>query len=309
MKKKLEFQTIIVLLCVLVIAGAWIGIQVTKDSLGLWSESAELHFSSPDLLGLGPRAELRCAGAVIGHIRKVTPSMTPDGKAEFLITTGMKREYANWKFAPLGTVKAGVVQMALAPSSILLELSTAPNAVQARHPKEGPVPLLPLEKEKTNNDLAAVAEQYKQLGNQIAATIRQFTEPQNGRDKSVMQELAENIPAVSTSLRSVESITANLQKEVGANGKIDQTITLLNESLGRLQGLTDQTTKTMSNLNIKMDLSLGKVNGLLDETAGTMSALHGKVEGFGDTFFGRMIISKPNEIPRPVASPTPKKAR
>jgi hypothetical protein len=43
-------------------------------------------------------------------------------------------------------------------------------------------------------------------------------------------------------------------------------------------------------VNLKVDTSLKKVNGLLDETTGTMTSLHGKVEGFGDTFVGRMLI-------------------
>lgn len=305
MKKKLEIQTIIVLLCVLAIAGAWIGIQITKDSLGVWSEASEIHFTTPDLLGLGPRSALSCAGATIGHVRKVTPSIGPDGNPRFDLVSGIKKDFAGWKFAPVGIVKAGVVQSALAPSSITLDLSSAPGAVQARNPKEGTPPVLPLEKEKSKNDLADVAGQYRKLGDQIDATIRQFTEPKNGRTQSVMQELSEALPAAAQSLRQVEAVTANLQKEVSENGKIDQTITSLNASLARLQGLTDEATKTVSNLNGKVDVSLKKVDGLLDETTGTMTALHGKLEGFGGTFVGRMLIAKPD----PSASPVPKKSR
>lgn len=307
MKKKLEIQTIIVLLCVLVIAGAWIGIQITKDSLGVWSESSQIDFTTSDLLGLGPRSPLQCAGATIGHVRKVTPSIGPDGKARFSLVAGVKNDFVSWKFSPRGIVKAGVVQSSLAPSSISMELSSAPDAVQARRPEDGRPPLLPLEKEKSKNDLAEVAEQYRRLGDQIDLTIRQFTEPKNGRTQSVMQELSEAIPSAATSLRDVGVITANLQKEVSENGKIDQTITSLNDSLARLQVLTDEVTKTVASLNGKMDLSMKKVNGLLDETTGTMTALHGKLEGFGGTFVGRMLIAKPEPVPVPAA--TPKKLR
>jgi len=309
MKKKLEVQTIIVLLCVLAIAGAWIGIQITKDSLGVWSEAAEIEFTTPDLLGLAPRSELQCAGATIGHVRRVTPSIGEDGQARFTLVGGIKKDFTGWKFAPVGIVKAGVVQSALAPSSITLGLSKSPQAVQARIPKDGPPPVLPLEKEKSKNDLGEVIEQYRKLGDQIDVTIRQFTEPKNGRSQSVMQELSEAIPAAAISLRHVEAVTATLQSQVGENGKIDQTLTSLNASLGRIQTLSDEATKTVSNLNGKVDSSLNKVNGLLDETTGTMTALHTKLEGFGGTFVGRMLIAKPEDSTKPSPSPPPKKSR
>lgn len=309
MKKKLELQTIIVLLCVLAIAGAWIGIQITKDSLGVWSERAEIHFTTPDLLGLGPRSELHCAGAVVGHVRKVTPSVGPDGQAHFALVAGVKRDYAQWRFVPVGIVKAGVIQSALAPSSITLELSSAPDAIEAQNPKSGTPPTLALEKEKPKNDMNAIVEQYVKLGNQIDTTIRQFTEPQNGRTKSVLQELAEAVPAAASSLQNVESVTTNLKVQVSEDGKIDQTLTTLNASLGRLQTLTDELTKTVGNMNGKMDTSLKKVNTLLDETTSTVNSLHTKMEGFGGTFVGRMLVGKPNEAASPTPSPTPKKAR
>jgi ABC-type transporter Mla subunit MlaD len=344
MKKKLEIQTIIVLICVLAIAGAWIGIQITKDSLGVWSEAAELQFTSKDLLGLAPRSELRCAGASVGHVRRITPAIGPDGAAQFTLIAGVKKDYAAWKFAPVGIVKAGVVQSALAPSSITLELSAAPGAVQARLPKEGSPPVLPLEKEKSKNEIADVVEQYRKLGDQIDHTIRQFTEPQNGRSQSVMQELAEAIPAAASSMRQLEGVTASLngqslsketdpakrppvekllanldsttanlramtaslEQKAGDNGKIDQTLKTLDSSLLRLQGLTDQMTKTVTNLNARVDTSILKVNGLLDETTGTMSALHNKVDGFGNTMVGRMLIAKPE---KPAPAPARKKDR
>lgn len=307
MKKKLELQTIIVLVCVLAIAGAWIGIQVTRDSLGIWSESAEIHFTTNDLLGLGPRSELRCAGALVGHVRKVTPSIGPDGRAQFYLVSGIKNDFAAWRFAPVGIVKAGVVQSALAPSSIVLELSPAPDAIIASTPKDGTPPTLPLEKEKPKNDMNAIVDQYVKLGNQIDTTIRQFTEPQNGRPKSVMQELAESLPAVAGSLQNVENLTTTLKVQVSEDGKIDQTLTALNASLARLQTLTDELTKTVGTVNTKADTSLKKVDGLLDETTRTVAALHNKMDGFGGTFVGRMLVGKSSPTPTP--SPTPKKAR
>ena len=347
MKKKLEVQTIIVLLIVLGIAGSWIGIQISKDSLGVWSEGAELHFTTQDLLGLGPRSALQCAGGTVGHVRKVTPSLGPDGAPHFVIVAGVKREFAAWKFAPLGIVKVSVVPSALAPSAINLELSTAPDAAQPRLPKDGTPPVLKLEKDdKSKNELADVAKQYRDLGARIDDTIRHFTDPKNGRQKSVMQELAESLPAASSALlkfddviaslggqsRSTETdpakrppldrlllnldgttsnlknMTASLDKTAGEDGKLDHTLTTLTTSLLRLQTLTDEMAKTVTNLNLKVDTSLRKVNGLLDETTGTMSTLHRKVEGLGDTFVGRMLIKKKEPAPTPAPQKTGRKS-
>lgn len=302
MKKKLEFQTIVVLLCVLAVAGAWIGIQITKDSLGVWSEAAEIHFTSDNLFGIGPRSELRCAGAVVGHIRRITPSVGPDGKARFHLLSGIRRDYATWKFAPVGIVKAGVVESALSPSSISLELDPGPNAVRAVVPKLGKPPTLPLEKEKSKSDLTEVVEQYRRLGDRIDSTIRQFTEPQNGRAQSVMEELAKAIPSASDSLRNIENVTDNIRAQVSPDGKIDLTLNSLNRNLAQLQLLTDQVSKTVTNVNTQLNTGMRKVNGLLDETTDTVGALHGKVNGLGGTFFGRMLIAKPDEPAKPEAA-------
>ncbi len=305
MKKKLEIQTIIVLLCVLGVAGSWIGIQISKDSLGVWSESSELEFRSDNLLGLGPRSELHCAGAVVGHVRRITPSLDAEGRPSFILVAGIKNDYTSWTFAPVGTVKAGVVQSALAPPSIALTLDSSASAVRAVPRDQGKPPVLALEKEQSNNELAAVAAQYRQLGDQIDHAIRQFVEPQNGRSKSVMQELAEAVPSMAESLRNFETITLSLETQVSPNGTIDRSLQSLNTNLVQMQDLTAQVTKTVGHVDTQLDTSMRKVNTLLAETTGTMTALRGKVEGFGDTLVGRMLIAKPDAPPAP--SPAPKK--
>ena len=79
MKNRIEIQLIVILLCGLVFAAAWIGIQAARDNVGVWSESAELHFTTAELVGLAPRSELRCAGAVVGHVRKIESTMQYPG--------------------------------------------------------------------------------------------------------------------------------------------------------------------------------------------------------------------------------------
>jgi hypothetical protein len=122
-----------------------------------------------------------------------------------------------------------------------------------------------------------------------------------------MQELAEAVPSAAASLQNVEGVTTNLKLQVGEDGKIDEALTSINISLGRLQGLTDELTKTVTNVNLKLDTSLKKVNGLLDETTLTMTDVRTKMEGFGGTFVGRMLVGKPENAPAP--SPTPRSTR
>jgi ABC-type transporter Mla subunit MlaD len=307
MKKKLEIQTIIVLVLVLTVAGAWIGIEVGKDNLGLWSEAAELKFTTPDLMGLGVRSELRTAGAVVGHVRKVDTTLGPDGRAQFTLTAGVKKDFAAWKFAPVGVVKAGVVQSALAPSSIALELSTAPDALTAVLPKQGTPPVLPLKKEESPNDFNKVAERYVKLADQIEITIRQFTDPQHGRELSVLDEFSRAIPAAAASLAQLETVSTQVSASLADGGQIDQALTALNANLANLEELTGESSTVLRTVNGRIDTSLAKINTLLDETTLTMDLLQDKMQRFGGTFVGRMIIGKPDAAPSP--SPTPAKKR
>jgi ABC-type transporter Mla subunit MlaD len=329
-KKKLEIQTIVILLCALGIAASWIGIQVAKDSLGGWTEPYEFHFTANDLLGLGPRSELRCAGAVIGHVRKVTSGITPDGVPQFMIVAGIGRDFSAWPYAPHGIVMFSVVQSALSPSWINLDLDSKPDAVRPREPKDGPPPVLPLEREQSKADLDEIEGRVNQV-------ISQLTEPQNGNSLSAINELAQVIhhldgvaasldgqplstgtnPAtpspldrlvlnLDASTGNLKNMTASLDKTVGQGGELDHTLTTLTDSLLRIQKLTDEMTKTIDRLNLKIDVTIGKMNGVLDETAGTMTTLQEKADRLGDTFVGRMLIAKPGKKSTP--APTPEKA-
>jgi ABC-type transporter Mla subunit MlaD len=327
-KKKLELQTVIVLLCALGVAASWIGIQVARDSFGKWSEAHELRFTTSDLLGLGPRSELRCAGAVIGHVRKVTPSAAANGQPQFTVIAGVGSEFSAWKFAPRGIVMFAVVQSALSPSWINLDIDTTPSGILALLPRDGPMPLLPLEREPAKAG-------FENIADRIDKAVAGFTEPQPGHTRAVTDELAEavhHLDGVVASLdgqtRSTETdpakrppidrlllnldvtagnlneITASLEKIVGPDGGLSHTLSTLDSTLVRLQGLTDEMSKTVNHLNLKVDTSLGKMNTLLEDSTTTVNSLQGKVDRLGGTFVGRMLIAKPDKKATP--SPTPK---
>lgn len=312
MKRKLEIDVILVLLTVLGVAGAWIGVQVAQDRLGLWSEGAELRFTTSDLQGLGPRSELHCAGAVIGHVRSVDPGLDKkDGTPQFKLIAGVKREYVDWKFKKEGLIKVGVVQSALSPSSIVLEISSpSDEPVRARLHDRGAKPdhigNIALKREISNNDLSEV--------------LKQFTERQNGQELSVIgqiQDFTKDLSHASASLKQLNDVTASLsgkshstetpidrlvknledattslKETVGTNGRLDKTLDELRINMDKLGAVTKQTSEAITEVRFSLDKSMHKVDGLLAETTSTMTSLHGKVAGFGDTFVGRMLIKK-----------------
>ena len=321
MKKKLELHTVIILLCALGIAGSWIGIQIANDSRGEWSEAHELHFTTQDLLDLGPRSEVRCAGAVIGHVRKVTSGIAADGVPRFTIIAGVGREFSSWKFAPRGVVMSALVQSALSPSWINLDADATPSGVQARTPRDGKLPLLGLARGPSKIDLENISAQ-------IDKVILGLTEPRKGSTKSTLEELAETVhhldevaaslegkslsaandPAKSppieyiltklhASADNLESATNSLKNTVGKGGELNHALVTLNESLLRFEQLTDESTKAITHLNLRVDSSVGKTNLLLD-------TLQGKADRLGETFVGRMLIAKPD---KPAATPAPPK--
>jgi ABC-type transporter Mla subunit MlaD len=329
MRLKLETQVLLVLLCVIGIAGAWIGIEVARDSFGIITEPYELHLETADLLGLGPRSEVHCAGALIGHVREIVTTIGADGLPHFTIIAGVRREYSSWRFAPHGIAMAGVVQSALSPSWVNLVASNTPDAVQARRPKDGLPPTLRLERDQSSPDFSRIAER-------IDHAVDELTGPQTNGAPSAIQELTQAIhhlnglaasldgqslstetdpakrPPVDQLLSNLDSTTGNLKtmtasldKTVGQGGELDQTLATLTETLVRAEKMTEEMTKTITRLNLKIDTSLGKVNGLLDETSDTMTTLHSKADHLGETFLGRMLIGKSAKNSTP--TPTPEK--
>ncbi|EDY21868.1 hypothetical protein CfE428DRAFT_1114 [Chthoniobacter flavus Ellin428] len=269
-------------------------------------------------------------------MRKVTPGTAANGQPQFIVIAGVGREFSAWKFAPRGVVMFAVVQSALSPSWINLDIDTSPSGVLALEPKNGPLPLLPLEREPAKGDL-------ENITTRIDKAIARFTEPQPGHAQAVTDELAEavrHLDGVVASLdgqnafhreRSRETsadrspafeprrdhpgnlnqITASLEKIVGPDGGLNHTLATLDSTLVRLDELTGEMTKTVNHLNLKVDTSLGKMNTLLDDSTATVNGLQGKVDRLGNTFVGRMLIAKPDKkaTPVPTLKASPRSSR
>jgi ABC-type transporter Mla subunit MlaD len=332
MRREFEKDVILVLIILLGLGGAWIGIQVARDSRGSWSEAAELRFTTSDLQGLEARSEVLCAGAVIGHVRSVTPGLNQEGKPSFTLTAGVKREYAAWKFKRAGLIQVGLVATVFSPSNILLEVSGASDAVQAREPRQG-----------ASLDGVKLAREGSEID--PSEILKQFTEPQNGNKLSVIeqiQDFANSLPHASSALRDLNDITASLNgqphateaeannprpidrllrnletttgnlsaaseslnKTMGEDGDLKKTLATLNASLGNIQKMSAETAKVVSEFHLTLGKSMRKIDGLLNETNDTMVTLHSKADGLGDTFVGRMLIKKPGATPSPASSKT-----
>ena len=335
MKKKIELQMIFVLLIVLAIAGAWIFLIVKKDSLYVMLGSHELRFTAEDLLGVGLRSELRCAGGVVGHVRKITPDIV-NGKPHFTIIAGVNDGYATWKFADTCKVKPSMVPTALSPSPIQLELATGACCAQPCKANETSSVVIRLEADPAKDELSELKDRYKILADQIESALGKFTAPQKDGGKSRLEDLLDALPHAATAMRSLDKVsatlagksrgseiasertplenilrsiesstgnlegsTASLKSTVGEGGRLDAALDGLLSTLQSLQKATDTIKDTVANLN---NTSVRKVNGLLDETNATMAILHDKADRFGNTWIGRRIIppkKNPQDQPQP----------
>ncbi len=192
--------------------------------------------------------------------------------------------------------------------------------------------MLQLDREQSQTDLA-------QIEARIDRAVAQLSEPQGGNALSTLAELAQvvrrldgvaasldgdtvtnatdpaKLPPIDRLLLNLEASTTNLKTmtaslgtTVGQGGQLDHTLATLTDSLVRIGKMTDEMTKTVDHLNLRIDTTLGKMNGVLDESSATMTTLQGKADRLGDTFLGRMIIAKPDKKSTPTPTPSPRKS-
>ena len=258
-----------------------------------------------------PRSEVRCAGAVVGHVREVKAEQMEHGHAQFTVIAGIGRDFTKWKFAPQGTVMSALVESALSPSWIELNIDPTSSGVHAGKGEDGKLPVLALVRGPSDIDLKSISAQIEQV-------VGRLTQPRTTGGKSTMDQLGETIeyldnvaasldgkspsapqdPAkpppiqyilakLRASAENLESATGSLKNTVGKGGELDRALITLNDSLLKIEKLTEESTKAINHLNLRVDSSVGKTNLLLD-------SLQGKADRLGETFVGRMLIAKPD---------------
>src|SRR5947209_2596392 len=142
-RRRFDVQVLIVLLFVSGVFILSLLIRVAENPFGLFAEPNELTLYCDDLLGLHERAELRCRGAVVGHVkaiqwgtrdkalattagRAIAAMRSPTtGPERFWIRAGLNNRYGEWKFARVGYIRGAVMESAVTPSWIELMPASA----------------------------------------------------------------------------------------------------------------------------------------------------------------------------------------
>lgn len=343
MKKRIEIQLIILLLCGLVFAAAWIGIQVARDNVGVWSEPGEVHFTTNNLSGLAPRSELRCSGIVVGHVRKIESTMQ-SGAPVFTLKAGVRKDFATWKFSQTASIETPVVATVLSPSSIQLKADNSAESISAVNPAHGTPPVLCLDPPEADS-MAAIKDIARKLGENVQEAIQPFIAKEKG-GKSKVENLADAITDITKAASDIKEITASVNgqsrqtgtdpasrppiEQILANikgatgsladaattirgtlaegGDVNQLIKTLDAKLDAMGALIKTTEKAVGDLQgqvarMGIDKTLRKMDGLIDESTATVATLHKKAEGLGTTFMSRMFIGKQEKAP---ASPPAK---
>jgi len=337
-RRPFDLQVLMVLLFVALIFFAWILIRIKENRLGLFSESIQMVLYANDLQGLRERAEIRCRGAVVGHVKKIewgkraniawtggegtaggSAGETTAGEPErFWVRGAIHTKYKAWKFSLRGHVRAAVVQSAVTPSWIELTPATATSDASQQAGSLADVQLVPEEKKP---GAEGAMDKVTEIGDALLEMIRVINPPKEG--------VAQPNQAVNADGTISPQAAANqpLQKVVKMIDDLMQTSKSLREFASRLEGKSgdDELNKALQNLKTavaKLHDHVSDTDGMVQETTSAMAELRQAAKNadvnikkfgdladrFGDTFMGRVLVRKKSG-PRPPlanASPTPR---
>ena len=330
-RRGFDIQVLVVLLFVLAIFLAALFIRVVENPLGLFSEPNELVLYGDDLQGLRERAELRCRGAVVGHVKTIQwgtrvgalgsmgqgPVAHPlektesDGPKRFWIRAGISNRYNDWKFSSRGHIQGAVMQSAVTPSWIEL----AP--VTASDPPAPPGSLAEIEllPEKQKPGAEGLVDKVTELGDALLEVVHVLNPP----PKVVVQ----SDPGASGPVSSEPTATSPIQKIVKVIDDMSQTSRSLREFAIRLQekSTDEELNKALQELKTavaKLHKHVNDADGAVEETKAAMiefrraakatdlsaAKFDDLVDRIGDTTLGRVLIRKKNT--QKAASPTPR---
>jgi hypothetical protein len=326
-RRRFDVQVLIVILFVLAVFVSSLFIRVAENPFGLFAEPNGLTMYCDDLLGLHERAELRCRGAVVGHVKaiqwgtrtsalksfgdkRVTVDATTEKEPErFWVRAGVNNRYGTWKFARVGHIRGAVMQSTVTPSWIELTPASA-----ADPPAEGGsfagIQLMP-DPEKPG------AEGLMEKANKISDTL--------------LHMMHEIDPASRAAARSGETSegsalqptpTPPIEKVVAAIDDISQTTRSLREFALRLEkkSTDEELSRTLRDLKdavAKLHEHVTDADGAVQETKAAMqqfkkAAKHTEVSAtkfsdlmdrVGDTALGRALIRKKAHSPTPTPTP------
>jgi hypothetical protein len=322
-RRRFDVQVLIVTLFVVGIFISAFFIRVAENPFGLFAEPNQLTLYCDDLLGLGERAELRCRGAVVGHVKSIrwgtraTALANMGGKRiaggstsatepeRFWILAGVNNRYGNWKFARLGHIRGAVMQSTVTPSWIEL----VPASASDSPPASGSFAEIELQPDKQKPGAEGLIEKAAAVGDALLDIVHAINPPfqpvaQSGEGSEGSRPQAGPTPPIQKVVAVIDDIaqTTRSLREFALRLEQKSTDEELNKALQELKTavvqLHDHVTETDSAVQEtkaamiqfkkaakNTDLSATKFNDLMDRV--------------GDTTIGRALIRKKSPTPTP----------
>ena len=296
---RFDFQVLLVLLFVAAIFVAALFIRVVENPLGIFSEPNELLLSCDDLQGLRERAELRCRGAIVGHVKKIEW-----GGEQFSIKAGISNRYKDWSFAPRGHIQGAVMQSAVTPSWIEL-LPPQPNEPAVVAGPLAPIELIPA-KQKAGAE--GLMEKVTEIGDAVLDLVHVVNPPKADANVARPDAQATPTPPIQKIVRMIDDMseTSRSMREFALRLKEKSTDEELNHALQELK-----------NAVAKLHEHVTEADGAIEETKAAMNQFkkaakstelstqkfNDLVDRVGDTTMGRMLIRKKSPSPSPSPGP------
>jgi hypothetical protein len=277
-----------------------------------------------DLIGLHERAELRCRGAVVGHVKAIqwgtraralasiggkhVPAnpTTPQEPERFWILAGVSNRYGTWKFARVGHIRGAVMQSTVTPGWIDLAPASAADPPAA----SGSLAEIELVPDKQKPGAEGLVEKADEIGDAVLDIVHAINPPQpvtqsspgaNGAspqpgDTPPIQKIVGVIDDIAQTTRSLREFAIRLEQK-GSDEELSRTLQELKTAVARLnQHVTDADGAVQSTKDAMLQFK--KAAKHTEVSATKFSDLMDRV---GDTTIGRALIRKKTPSP----SPTP----
>ena len=319
-RRRFDVQVLIVFLFVAAVFVSSLLIRVAENPFGIFAEPNELTLYCDDLLGLHERAELRCRGAVVGHVKSIQwgtrgtalasigkraidrNRTTAEGPERFWIRAGVNNRYGAWKFARMGYIRGAVMESAVTPSWIeLIPASTTDAPVAGGSSTD-----IELLVDKRKPGAEGLAEKVSEIGDALLDLVHVINPPPqpaaqaaNGANPQPsatppIQKIVTMIDDMSKTTHSLHEFAVRLEEKSSdeelskALEALKTAVTRLHEHVTEADGAVQETTAAMSQFKKaakKTDVSATKFSDLIDRV--------------GDTTLGRALIRKKSPSPSP----------
>jgi ABC-type transporter Mla subunit MlaD len=322
-RRRFDVQVLIVLLFVVGVFVSSLLIRVAENPFGLFAEPNELTLYCDDLLGLHERAELRCRGAVVGHVKSIQwgtrgialatigkraiagNRTAAEGPERFWIRAGVNNRYGAWKFARTGYIRGAVMESAVTPGWIELIPASASDSPAAA----GSSTEIELVVDKSKPGAEGLAEKVTEIGDALLDLVHVINPPPqpaaqsgpgaNGANPQPsatppIQKIVTMIDDMSKTTQSLHEFAIRLEERSSdeelskALQALKAAVAKLHEHVTEADGAVQETKAAMSQFKKaakKTDVSATKFNDLVDRV--------------GDTTLGRALIRKKSPSPSP----------